>query len=298
MGGNNLDYMKAGGMGADIGSASGGRMAGRIVLGIDIGGSTTKIVAFRGGELIGELQVKASDQLTSAYGAIGHLTGILGVKLRDVSEIVITGVGASFFDGDIYGIPTRKIQEFAAIGHGGLYLSGFSRAFVASLGTGSAIVRASKDGISHIGGSGVGGGTLLGLSSIILDKPDMDSLLRAAEGGKLENVDLTVGEITKHDIPLLPPSATAANFGKIKSTATDADKAVGLFNMVYQTIGMMCVFAARNDSIKDFVLTGSLATPHFAKAMLYPVGDIYGLRFAIPDKAAFATAIGAAVPFL
>jgi type II pantothenate kinase len=268
---------------------------GSTVLGIDIGGSTTKIVAFRGSEPTCELQVKASDQVTSAYGAIGRLAEQNGIALGDVSEIVITGVGASFFGGDIYGIPTRKVQEFEAIGRGGLYLSGLGEAYVASLGTGTAIVRASRGGIRHIGGTGIGGGTLLGLASAILGKRDIESLVAAAEGGVLENVDLTVGEITKLEIPLLPPTATAANFGNIKSTASDADMAAGLFNMVYQAIGMLAVFAARGDSIKDVVLTGSLTATPYARRILFPVADNYGLRFLIPEKAVFATAIGAAL---
>ena len=46
-----------------------------IILGIDIGGSTTKIVGYReNGVLIGMLQVRAADQITSLYGAVGNST--------------------------------------------------------------------------------------------------------------------------------------------------------------------------------------------------------------------------------
>jgi hypothetical protein len=48
----------------------------------------------------------------------------------------------------------------------------------------------------------------------------------------------------------------------------------------------------RGDSIKDVVLTGSLTATPYAKRILYPIADNYGLRFTIPDKAVFATAIG------
>ena len=44
-----------------------------VVLGIDIGGSTTKIAGFQeSGQHIGTLRVEASDRLTSLYGAIGN----------------------------------------------------------------------------------------------------------------------------------------------------------------------------------------------------------------------------------
>ena len=44
-----------------------------IILGIDVGGSTTKIVGLTpGGELISTMTVRAYDQITSLYGALGH----------------------------------------------------------------------------------------------------------------------------------------------------------------------------------------------------------------------------------
>lgn len=62
-----------------------------VVLGVDIGGSTTKIVALNEKkECIATLQVKAADQITALYGAIGnllyrteyHLTRFVRLSLR------------------------------------------------------------------------------------------------------------------------------------------------------------------------------------------------------------------------
>ena len=45
----------------------------KATIGIDIGGSTTKIAGFtEEKKLLGTLQVKASDQITSLYGALGR----------------------------------------------------------------------------------------------------------------------------------------------------------------------------------------------------------------------------------
>ncbi|MBQ4543823.1 MAG: hypothetical protein IJA19_06620 [Clostridia bacterium] len=42
------------------------------IIGIDIGGSTTKIVGLTiDGDVIGNLQVTAADPVTSVYGALG-----------------------------------------------------------------------------------------------------------------------------------------------------------------------------------------------------------------------------------
>ena len=266
-----------------------------VILGIDVGGSTTKIVGFEGKELIGVLQVQALDQVTSMFGAIGSFLMKNRVSLDQISSIVLTGVGATFFDENIYGVDTFKVDEFRAMGFGGLYLAGIPEAFVVSLGTGTAFVRAAGGEIVHIGGSGVGGGTLAGLASKILNKNDIEALISLADSGRLENVDLSVRDIINHDIPSLPPNLTASNFGKIESSAADADFALGIINMVLQTVGMLAVFAARNDRIKDVVLTGNLTTLPQAGGMFAAITERFSLNFIIPPNAVFATAIGAAI---
>ena len=264
-----------------------------LILGIDVGGSTTKAVALRNGEIVGVKQVRAADQITSLYGAIGSILREYGELLSDVTQITLTGVGASFINGPIFGIETRKVDEFLAIGFGALHLSGLKDILVVSLGTGIAFVRAGESGISHIGGSGVGGGTILGLSSQMLGKSDIDAVLALAEGGRLENVDLSVRDILGSYIPSLPPDFTAANFGQIKSTASQADLALGIINMVLQTAGMLAVFAARNDTVHDVILTGTLTTFPQMDTMISSFSELSGLNFYIPENAVYATAIGA-----
>ena len=268
-----------------------------MVLGIDIGGSTTKVVGLRDGELVGTLQVRADDQITSLFGAIGNFLLRYSATLGDVSLIALTGVGASFIDEPIFGIETRKVDEFLAIGHGALNLSGLEEAIVVSMGTGTAFVRACKSGISHLGGSGIGGGTIIGLASKILGKSDIDAILELAKTGKLENVDLSVRDIIGREIPSLPLNLTAANFGKIKSTASESDLALGIINMVFQTAGMLAVFAARNDTISDVVMTGTLTMFPQAEGVQLAFSSFTDLKFTIPPNAVFATAIGAAVKY-
>jgi len=266
-----------------------------IVLGVDIGGSATKVVGLRDGAPAGMLQVRAADQITSLYGAIGNFLRVRGANLGDVSSIALTGVGASFFSGEqIYGIETCQVSEFLAVGRGALCLSGLSEALVVSMGTGTAFVRAGEGGAERLGGSGVGGGTITGLASQMLGKSDMDAILALAEAGRLGNVDLSVRDITGCDIPSLPSDLTAANFGKIKSTASESDIALGIINMVFETVGMLAVFVLRNDALRDVVLTGTLATFPQLRPILDRLSSLFGLAFTIPPNAVFATALGAA----
>ena len=270
-----------------------------IVLGIDIGGSTTKTAGYlESGQRIGTLRVEASDRLTSLYGAIGNFLSTRSIALNDVACFVITGVGAALVEGDIYGIRTERIDEFVAIGNGGLALSGKEEALVVSLGTGTAFVRAGRLGCVHIGGSGVGGGTLAGLSWHIFHENDHGAMARLAEQGDLSKVDLMISDICTNEVGTLPSHITASNFGKITSAASKEDIAMGLVNMVFQTVGMLSVFALKNDKVKDVVLTGSLANMSLAPKIMSVVEEISDVKFFIPENATFATAIGAALPFV
>ncbi len=263
-------------------------------LGIDIGGSTTKIVSFNEyKKIVDSIQVTAGDQITRLYGAIGNILYKNNIALHDVKHIVLTGVGSTQTIGDIYGIPTTRIKEIDAIGHGGLMISGLEEALIISMGTGTAFVEAKGNSVTHIGGSGVGGGTLIGLSSKLFSEKEIDPIIELAENGDLSKIDLMIKDISNEVIPLLPDYATASNFGKISNTAKKSDFCIGIMNMIYQTIGMMAVFACRNTSIKKIVVTGSAATFPKAKILLGEVGLMYDLEFIIPDNAMFATAIGA-----
>jgi type II pantothenate kinase len=268
----------------------------RIILGIDIGGSTTKIVGYRREtEFISSVRVTAEDATTSAYGAFGKFLKQNTFKIGDIEKIYLTGVGSSQIDGNIYQIETKRVDEFRAIGIGGLTLSGKEEALVISMGTGTAFVRASKGEIRHIGGSGVGGGTIVGLCSRLVGASSFDTIMELASAGDLSNVDLMIRDILAGDVSTLPPHATASNFGKLRDTASNADITLGIINMTLQTIGMMAVFATRNDTIKDIVLTGTLTKLLQIDKIFTGLEKMYGLNFIVPENAIYATAIGAAL---
>jgi len=264
-----------------------------IVLGIDVGGSTTKIVGVRDKKCFGTLQVRAADQVTSMYGAMGNFLSRHDLRPTDISIIYLTGVGSSFINEQIYGIETKKVNEFTSIGRGALSLTGLDEALVVSMGTGTALVKTTKSEITHIGGSGVGGGTVIGLASQMLGKSDVDAILALAEKGDLRNIDLSVSDILGNKVQSLPFDLTAANFGKIKSTASDSDIALGIINMVFETAGMLAVFALQNETIKNVIVTGSLAVFPQAEIVLSKFKNITGISFIIPENAVFATALGA-----
>jgi type II pantothenate kinase len=186
------------------------------------------------------------------------------------------------------------VDEFLAIGLGGQKLTGLSEAIIISMGTGTALVSARGGSIRHIGGTGMGGGTLLGLSQLTLNVRDFDHVVALARDGDLSKIDLTVGDISKKGVSMLPADSTASNFGKINELATKADIALGIVNVVFQSIGMLAVFACRADGLSDVILTGNLTLIPQARQIFDIMSRIFGVNFIIPDHAEYSTAIGAA----
>lgn len=266
-----------------------------IEIGIDVGGSTTKIVGMDGHTMKSPLMVKASDPKASIYGAFGKFLDDNSLRLGDISKIMVTGVGSVAIDDEIYGIKAYHVDEFRAIGRGGLYLSGLEKAIIVSMGTGTAIVSASGKEAHHVGGTGMGGGTLLGLSNRMLNIRDFDSLVKTAEGGQLSRVDLFVNDLTKESMPTLPAGTTASNFGRISDLATNSDIAMGIINLVFQTIGVTSVFASRIENTKKIILIGTLTEVPYTREIFSGLEPLYGVQFILPKFAEYATSAGAAL---
>ena len=221
-----------------------------IVIGIDVGISTTKIVGIRNG---------AADPITSLYGAFGKYLHDNDIDLKDVEKVMLTGVGAAYIDTPIYGLPTAKSEEFVADGLGARFESKLDHAIVVSMGTGTTFILCNGDEMKHIGGIGVGGGTLAGLARIMLNTSDITQVVTMAKQGNVRNIDLVIGDISAHPLPGLPMDTTASNFAKAQSDASKEDIAAGLIKMVLQSIGSAAWLASLGSDIRDFVLIGNLS---------------------------------------
>ena len=234
--------------------------------------------------------------MTSLYGAFGNYLKSNGLTLKDVCRVVLTGVGASFVEGDIFGLPTCRVDEFQASGAGALALSGQDSGVVVTMGTGTAFLwaEAGKQ-VQHLCGAGIGGGTLSGLSELITGVHQYALIRKLCQDGDLSQIDLTIGDMSKGKVGALPPEATAANFAKLAEDATSADKMRGLVNLVLQAIGTMSVLACRTCGTNTVVLTGALTMLPPARETFDLFTQLYGVEYVIPENATFATAIGAAL---
>jgi type II pantothenate kinase len=264
-----------------------------MIVGIDIGGSTTDAVVLENGDLH-VVTIEANDPVAAAAGALGKLVTEFGIRLEDIERVAATGAGARVLPDCLLGRRVVKVNEFTAIGVGGTSLAGKDQALVVSLGTGTAIVSVTHDRIQHFSGTGVGGGTLLGLAKHMLGVVTIERLEDLARKGDLARVDLTVRDIAGGPIGDLPPNTTAANFGKVGADATSEDKALAIMNMIVESIGVLSLASARACGQENIVLTGKLSRLFRFMQEMKRLDFPFGRRFLIPEHADYATAIGAA----
>lgn len=268
-----------------------------IVVGIDIGGSTTKIVGFDDEKMLVPVQITASNALASLFGGFGKFLYDNKLGLDDVSQVNVTGVGSNQVDKAIYGLPTYLVDEFTANGlGGGFFANGKKEFIVISMGTGSSYVGVKDGKPEHLGGIGIGGGTIIGLSKLMLSTNDIDKIIDLASHGSVGNIDLRVGDISKNPLPGLDLDVTASNFGKASSRANCEDKAAGITHMVIETIMQTAALIAISRGFKDLIAIGNLIKFLGIEEVLDMERSLFPeLNFVIPKDGEYGTAIGAAL---
>ncbi len=256
------------------------------MIGLDVGITNTDLVVVEGGK------IKFSMNSPSRKGVAKKLLSL--VPSSSGEDIAITGAGAKKEAGEIGNRKIIFIDEISAIGIGGSKLAGLSRCVVASIGTGTAIVKVDGRKCEHVGGTGVGGGTIVGLGKRLLGVGDAEKLARLASKGKLEKINITVGDVYGKGVGIVPPDATAANFAKLKG-ASKPDLALGILDLVGETAGVLACFAAREAKVQDIVFVGAVPTLEGMPWVLKRTAEMFGFRAVILEEARFSTAFGAAV---
>jgi len=241
----------------------------------------------------------------------GSLAETLSIEKRDWQSITDTYKRMTdryhnhrtVFTGSFAGMPdsmkkeVQIIPEIDAIGFGGSTLANFSECVVVSIGTGTAIVHFSKQGARHVGGTGMGGGTIKGLSSVICDLDDPLQIEAQALKGNPSKINLTIADLGYESLSFLDPEMTASNFAHIKSRKSE-DMAAGILRLVGETVGIIASICARESKCQDrIVIVGKVANSHFIRHTIDLVGKLYQTQFTYPENAGYATVYGAAIKF-
>lgn len=269
------------------------------IIGIDAGISSTKIIGTADDKrIMSPMSIADSDATAPTAEVLNQYLLDSNLTLGDVEHIMLTGVGASIVKEHLHPLNVTIVDEFKANGLGARFDSGLDQLVVVSMGTGTSLVRVDGDDISHIGGIGMGGGTLLGLSKLLLHTSDINEIIKLANEGKPETVNMRIMDICDDQIGGLFGEATASLFAKAKQgNPSDNDIAAGLIHMVLETIGSAAVLSQLNGGFKDFMLIGRLTGLPLCRQVIDEMERLYDVHFHIHKHAPYCTALGAALSF-
>lgn len=266
---------------------------------IDFGISNTDAVA----ELDGVMRYWTSPSTGAPDDAVvGDVLTAGGVDLAAVPRLAVTGGRHKLLPAMLRTCTIVPVPEVTAIGRGGQALGlpadvdPATPILVVSAGSGTAVIAARGAAYAHVTGTGVGGGTLLGLGRLLLGTADAIEIDAMAMRGDANGADLALRDVVSGPIGTLPPDATAVNFGRLARQTESAqpdDLAAALQTLVGQVIAITAINAARAERIERVVLIGHMADmPSFCR-VIAQVGLYYGMDVTVPAHAGFGTAIGA-----
>ena len=180
-----------------------------------------------------------------------------------------------------------------------MHLSGLSSntpIIIVSAGSGTACILANDGSYMHCSGTGVGGGTILGLSKLLLGTADPVEIAELAKTGNESGVDLILEDVVSGPIGLLPSDTTAVNFGKISKIDSEISKqdiAAGIVNLVGQTAARVATSVATTFNAKEIVVVGRSPSFNGLKKSLEQAASIMGFSPHFPKNGEYASALGA-----
>lgn len=222
---------------------------------------------------------------------------VVGDGLNANSQIGVTGGLYRDLPDFLEGYHLHKVDEMCALGWGGLAAARVDAGLVVSAGTGTAMVAARGDNIVHVTGSAVGGGTLLGLSKLILGTTGVEEIDQLALAGDAAAVDIMLTEAVGGQVGRLPAHANAVNLGKLidGENFSREDLAAGIVRLVAQVVAVIAINAANAVGLDKIILIGHTMDFKSVQKEIGLVGEFYQRDFIMPENPGFATARGVLV---
>ena len=196
-------------------------------------------------------------------------------------------------------MPIIHVNEIEAIGEGTMSLSGLNEkesTIIVSAGSGTACIHAHMGKYTHCSGTGVGGGTVLGLSKLLLGTSDPIEIAALAEKGSESEVDLILEDVVSGPIGQLPSTTTAVNFGKVSKMDREyarEDIAAGIINLVGQTAARIATSVAMMFQANQIVVVGRAPSFNGLRKSLEEAASITGFTPHFPENGEYASALGA-----
>ncbi len=242
-------------------------------------------------ELVGKVRVKTADFALF----ISDIIEKYGINIDSIDKIIATGTSSSFLGDKFKGIDIIKIDEFNSIAYGGLILSKSDEAMIVSIGTGTTILYSNMRETTRLGGTGLGGGTLVGLSNaILIDELDKTinflELIDMAKKGNKNNVDLLIGDINSGIILNMSKDITAANFAGMYKKANKEDYVAAVLNMILENIALLIKALYKGGRI---IIIGTIVSDIYVRNCLNKIAEYTNNKFTFIDDSEYAIAIGA-----
>ncbi|WP_165999968.1 type II pantothenate kinase [Bacillus sp. Cs-700] len=262
------------------------------LVGIDAGGTLIKTVHLKEGEYnykifplndINEVVTWLKDQHPKAKLKItGGKQSVLAKLVENEVELVPE------FEATTKGV--RAILEQSNLTLPDDYL-------LVNVGTGTSIHSVHCKSAERLGGTGVGGGMLLGLSYLLTGRTDFSEITQLAAKGDRNGIDLKVNDIYEGASPI-DGDLTASNFGFIdrikQQEVKDEDVLACLIGMISESILMMAIPFAKTISTSTIVFIGSTfqSNPLF-KQQLERFEELFDINANFPPHGQFSGAVGA-----
>jgi len=262
-----------------------------LIMGVDWGATLAKLALRNPDGSIEYRMLSTEDAETSraALAAIG------------ARRVGLTGAGATMLARSLPG-EVVQVNEFAAWGAGAsaLLANGLRRYLLVSVGTGTSVLLVDGVSVSRVGGTALGGGTLVGLAAGLIGEPDFEKIAALASRGSRRSVDLLVSDIYPAGGIALAGDLTASNFGKYarRLRAGDlverADVAHAIAGLIAENVALVCTGLAAAAQVSTIVFGGSTLRGNTALADLLGLFcRAYGREPVFLEHGEFTGALGA-----
>jgi type II pantothenate kinase len=262
-----------------------------VVMGVDWGATLAKL-AVRNPDGATELRLLGTEDVETSRAALA------AIRARRVG---LTGGGATMLARSLPG-EVVQVNEFAAWGAGASALlpDGGQRYLLVSVGTGTSVLLVDGVSVTRVGGTALGGGTLVGLAAGLLGEADFERIAALASRGARRHVDLLVSDIYPAGGIALAGDLTASNFGKYARRLRDgdpverADVAHAITGLIAENVALVCTGLAASAQVSRIVFGGSTLRGNPALAELLGLFcRAYGREPVFLERGEFTGALGA-----
>ena len=276
----------------------------KLLIGLDIGGTLTKICIlcdknessvndFLLSNNFEKFDLNSYNLFKTFFKTINFETDFFKLvknlnNIVKINEMDLTGGGAYKYNDIIkknFDIELIKHDELQSLKYGYLFMNNYKSFYEiennnikevpenikfphisANIGSGVSILKiSSPEKYERVGGTLVGGGTLIGLSKLIIGIDDYDEIVELASKGNNENVDLTKKDLLKENEELKTDNDIISSLGKVyqyvlngkKDEIKKEDIALSLLNMICYHISQYTVLYAKQSNIDTIYYFGT-----------------------------------------